>query len=262
MKHPTLSRDAAFRIASERIVAAVQADDAVSVNSLRPQDLVADLSGIVQWWGEEPEMDTAPLDQMTREIRELVDSHDYETADADQTEGRAACALYRALEQADPDAAALNHPGFWRYVGLACTWDLTVWREPRAFSVREAEDGSKEATASFRPYIDGRECVPLRMYLRVKSLGGLRHESLAWAVREGTDFWRSHILRVKAGEHPSIVRAMVKRQADEATRLTTDPLRRFAKDLRRTTTNLVPALLNDDDADALVGELWDRSMLS
>ena len=63
---------------------------------------------------------------------------------------------------------------------------------------------------------------------------------------------------MKAGEHPPLVRAVVRRQANAATRLLTDPLRAFAKELRRTLTNLVPALLTDEAADELVGALWER----
>lgn len=57
------------------------------------------------------------------------------------------------------------------------------------------------------------------------------------------------------------MRAVVRRQADPQTRLLTDPLRAFAKELNRTLTNLVPALLDDDAADRLVGELWQRQLV-
>ena len=263
MKFPMISRSAALRIAAERITSSIQVD-ANGTDPARIDDLSEGLGSTVSWWGEEPELDTVVLEKARREIEALIDGHYPERLDPDQVEGRAACVLYRALEHAGQEAAVLDDPGFWRYVGLAHTWNFAVWREPSAFSPRESADGTREAKESFRPYVDAHiapMCVPLRMYLRVSALGGLQHEPLASAVRGGTDFWRSHILRVKAGEHPPIVRAMVRRQADHETRLATDRLRRFAKDLNRTLTNLVPVLLDDNDADALVGELWQRSSL-
>lgn len=90
------------------------------------------------------------------------------------------------------------------------------------------------------------------------ALGGSEHADLASAVPGGTDLWRSHILRVRIGEHPPLVRAIVRRQSDQGKRLTTNPLREFAKELTRTLTNLVPALLDDGEADDLVAEIWNR----
>ena len=172
-------------------------------------------------------------------------------------EGKAACVLYEAIETCGMDITALDDPGFWCYLSLAHLWNFIVWREETAFS----DDGI--AMQRYRPYMDGRlshECVPSRMYLRVKALGGLEHQDLAWAVRGGTDMWRSHILRVKSGEHPQVVRAVVRRQAKKESRLFTKHLREFAKELTRSFVNIVPALLDDDAADALVGDLWDRQL--
>ncbi len=171
--------------------------------------------------------------------------------------------LYRAVEASGADLAALDDPGFWRYVSLACIWNFATWREP-AFKPKQPELGEEAPTAGgYQQYVDGLNyfnCVATRMYLRVKCLGGLEHGHLASAVDKGTDFWRSHILRVKVGEHPAIVRAMVRRQVDPATRLDTTPLREFAKHINRTLVNLVPAMLDDDAADRLVGESWDRQL--
>ena len=258
MKHPMIVRSAALRIAEARIIASSRP------NHLRIEDLCSDLADVVKWWGEGEDLDIAPLEHAQAQIGELLDREDTEDLDPDQIEGKAACVLFRAINDAGADPVALDDPGFWRYVCLAHIWNLAAWRQPSAFAGKRSAEGAPEAKASLKSYVDGHrphECVPVRMYLRLRALGGLEHGNLAWAVREGTDFWRSHILRVKVGEHPPIVRAMVRRQANDETRLLTDDVRELAKDLNRTLTNLVPALLDEDAAEDLVGELWESRLV-
>ena len=247
---------ATLRIAENRIVVGSRQGGSSWI-----EDLGNDLGDAVKWWGEGDGLDTDILDEARLDIEALLRGDEIVVLDRDQIEGKAACRLYRALMDAQVETVTLDDPGFWRYVALAHVWNLVTWREPAAFAIAHSEDGTLEPKESFRRYVDGhnsRECLPARMYLRVNALGGLEHEQLAWAVRGSTDFWRSHILRVKVGEHPPLVRAVVRRQADAATRLPTDPLRAFAKELNRTLTNLVPALLTDEAADELVGALWER----
>lgn len=212
--------------------------------------------------GEGAEFDPRALDSARTGIERLIEPANPEAAglDPDQIEGRAAILLHRALAEPSVTVPMLDDPGFWRYVALAHLWSFAVWREPKAFDPTAGEDEDGSGREKFRPYVDGKkftECVPARMWLRVNMLGG-REEHLAAAVRGGTDFWRSHILRVRLGEHPAIVRAMVRRQANEATRLSRDPLRGLVKELTRTVNNLVPSLLDDEAADRLVGELWNK----
>lgn len=250
-------RSAALRIAQARIAASSQP------GHLRIHDLSSDLADVVKLWGEGDDLDVSPLEDAQVQIEELLDSGEMQGLDSDQIEGKAACVLFRAITDADTAPAALDDPGFWRYVCLAHIWNFAAWRQPTAFAGRGSAEGAPEAPASLKSYVDGNrphECVPVRMFLRVRALGGLEHADLAWAVREGTDFWRSHILRVKVGEHPPIVRAMVRRQANDETRLLTDDLRELAKDLHRTLTNVVPALLNEDAAEDLVEELWESRL--
>lgn len=254
MKHPMIVRSAALRIAQARIIDSTRPDHS------RVYDLSSDLAEVVNLWGEGDDLDITPLEVAQSQIEELLDRDDMQDLDADQIEGKAACALFGAMTDSGADPAALDDPGFWRYVCLAHVWNFAVWRQPTAFAGSRSTEGSPGTPTSLKSYIDGNrphECVPVRMFLRVRALGGLEHAELASAVRDGTDFWRSHILRVKVGEHPPIVRAMVRRQANDETRLLTDDLRELAKDLNRTLTNVVPALLDEDSAEDLVGELWD-----
>ena len=255
MKYPSILVNDTVRIARARIIARVDHD-----SSDRLEDLTADLTDAVRWWGEGPELDVDPLSEARHKI-EVLARDDMSRSLRDSVEGEAACHLYQALEQLNVETPALDEPGFWAYISLVHAWNFIVWREPNAFTARRRLDGAVDTGEKFKTYIDGRkttECVPARMYLRIRCLGGLEHASLASSVREGTDFWRSHILRIKAGEHPSFVRAIVRRQADDRTRLNTTELRGFAKDLTRTLTNLVPPLLSDEEADDLVHELWNR----
>ena len=222
-------------------------------------DLEADLVGAVKWYGDGPEIDTEPLEECRWKIERLFssDSHilDDQKLDPDQIEGKAAVELWDAVSEAEVSVAALDDPMFWSWVSLASLWNFMVWRERRAFT---PADGSADA---WNQYVDGRkssDSVATRMYLRIAALGGSDFAELAWAVSGGTDFWRSHILRVRVGEHPPLVRAIVRLQSDRGTRLLTDPLREFAKDLNRTLTNLVPSLLSDEEAEDLIRELWNR----
>ena len=258
--YPHLPFGVATRAATERLLE-MHRDGTQALD-----DLESDIAAKVSWVGSGPRIDQDSLLHARATAEALADPHrrvdgSSTTTDQDKVEGEAAVTLYGAVRDSGADTTALDDPGFWRYVGLAHSWNFAAWRETSGFAVKPGENGALVASRTLGNYVDGRrfhECVPLRMYLRVRSLGGASYADLASAVRQGTDFWRSHILRVVAGEHPPIVRAMVKLQADEKTRLNTDPLREFAKQLNRTLVNLAPALFDDDAADALVRELWDR----
>ena len=258
MTHPHVAAGTALRVASRRVTAVER--------HARPgwlDDLEQDLSGEARWVGAGDPLDVDALAAARRQIEAMIDEPRLSRSAADRVEGTAAVVLYSAIGECRADATVLDDPGFWSWVVLTQLWNFAAWREPKAFSPKISEDGSPASKTTLKPYVDGlrfHECVASRMYLRVKCLGGLDHGNLASAVSDGTDFWRSHILRVRAGEHPALVRAMVRRQADDKTRLTRDPLRDFAKEFNRTLTNLVPALLDEDAADELVGELWQRQI--
>lgn len=261
MRRPHIVGSVGVRIAQERVRSMHESASRVL------DDLSGDLEDRVSWPGAGPRIDETPLELARVQIEQLIAAErrldgDSTNCDQDRLEGTAAAVWHRALLASGVDIAALDDPGFWCYAGLAYTWNFAVWRETKGFKLKPDDGGGLSPAKSLRAYVDGsmqRECVPLRMFLRIEALGGPEHAELASAVRAGTDFWASHILRVIAGEHPPIVRAMVRRQADESTRLTTGPLREFAKQLNRTLTNVVPDLLDDDAADELVGSLWRRA---
>lgn len=199
----------------------------------------------MQWVGSGNEVDLGRIAGAAEEISALKAQYDG-IGDRDHVEGLAAKHLYRALvpEDAQPvDVAVLDDPGFWRFLGLQYLWDFIKWREPSVDKQMEYIDGRKSA-----------ECVPTRMYLRVAAVGGLEHADHAERLKEATDFWRSHILRVRTGTAPALTRAIVTRQADE--RLKTDDLRPFARRVNGAWTNVLLNMYDDEEAKRFVDELW------
>ncbi|WP_420446246.1 hypothetical protein [Candidatus Poriferisodalis sp.] len=268
MRYPTLSRNVAVEVAEARIARQRSQLETTGASGDGPAlgDLAADLVGKVGFRGEGEEFPHALLETARRDIETLARPYAPRIRGAlkDPVEGRTALVLHQAISDSGAGYAVLDDPGFWRHMAMAYLWNFAVWREHGTFFPKPSATGEPEVSSAqkFAVYIDGRrfhECVPTRMWLRVNVLGG-QELDLAYKAHGGTDFWRSHILRVKAGEHPGIVRAMARRQADEATRLTTGPLREFAKQLNRTLQNLVPAMLDDEAADLLVEELWERQL--
>ncbi len=268
MRYPTITHNKAVEISEDRIANLRGSLDELGqpTGPLVIESLLCDLDIRTGTSGEGEEFPSQVLEEARREIEGVIDWSESNRSGAhkDVIEGRASLVLHRAISAGKADVEMLDDPGFWRYVALAHLWNFTVWREYRTvFPKPKASGESKESPAGkFLVYIDGRrfpDCVPSRMWLRVNMLGG-QELDLAFKAEGSTDFWRSHILRVKAGEHPGIVRAMARRQAEESTRLATTPLREFAKQLNRTLQNLVPAMLDDEAADALVEELWERQL--
>ena len=196
----------------------------------------------VEWVGEGDEVELDCVRQAA--VMMTADLDDAATdAAKEQREAEAAPLLHDALGVVDVEV--LDDPGFWRYLSLDLFWDFIRWRETKAF-VRE----------NYLKYVDGKsstECVLTRMYLRAAAVGGLAFAEYASVLPRAADFWRSHVLRVRTGTAPSLVRAFVDTQRQH--RLPTDPLRRFAKDLNRTWSNVVLSICHEDETQALVEEI-------
>jgi hypothetical protein len=95
--------------------------------------------------------------------------------------------------------------------------------------------------------------VILRTFLRGQIALEHGQYDLAWAIPKGTDFWRSHIIRVRTGAVPAVSRAFVREQL--ADRMPSGPLRAYARRLNRLRTNVVLEVFDDDDAESLCREL-------
>ena len=216
-------------------------------------DRSADLA-LQLWKGEHPALE--PAVEWVGEGHDVVLNYVTETAamitadlndtatdaEREQREAEAAPWLHDALCAIDVEI--LDDPGFWRYLSLGLFWDFIKWREMKAF-----------ARGNYLRYVDGRlsnECVLTRMYLRAAAVGGSEFAEYASVLPRATDFWRSHVVRVRTGTAPALVRAFVDMQRQH--RLPTDPLRLFAKALNRNWSNIVLSIY-DDEAQALVEEI-------
>ncbi len=170
----------------------------------------------------------------------------------DPTEGRLAIRLHQALDHVDPEV--LDDAGFWRYLGLRYFWEVIRWREPHAFKGPDTSEKAIRYVGAIKPI----ESVLTRMYLRAVALGTSAAQPgdegrLAYALPAATDFWRSHVTRVRTATAPPLVRAFVRRQKHE--RMTTDLLRVFAKAINRTWTNVELSEYDETEAARLLDEL-------
>lgn len=261
----TLSRAQTLKVAWERLHVLDATDGWMT------SDLETDLADHTQRFGS---VAIGELDRFQEELRlarsameALIPPSSFgaTSTDRDKTEGEAARVLYRALDSSTIPEAAYANPGFWRWLTMAYCWNFTVWRESGAFEPEfgASRGGSvrRRRSPAFAEYLDGKlrdRCVAHRLYLRARCLGGERHLHLTDAVREGTDFWQSMILSGIVGEYPFAVQRLVELQSDEATRMTTNELRPFAKDLRRTLYNFELLLLAKAEQRDFIAELWSK----
>jgi hypothetical protein len=198
--------------------------------------------------GSGPELDLEELGAVAARIEQdrKVFAASSEAGDRDLFEGRASGFLHDALR--DVPVQILDDPGFWRYIALEYFWPLTYWREQQTF---DAGDPGK-----YSQYVDGRrttECVVSRMYLRAQAVYDDGDYALAASIPKGTDFWRSHVLRVSVGAVPVVAIEFACQQAQD--RMPTSELRPYARRLNRMATNVVLPLLDASDARALLGGL-------
>lgn len=166
-------------------------------------------------------------------------------ADKEPFEGELAVALFPALDQVPIEV--LDDPGFWRFLAMSRFWWFVEWRESRSVVEGRA-----------LTYIDGRrntESIPLRLYLRAKSVAGSGQIELAQQLERCADFWRSHITRVRTGTAPHVAAAFAAMQRNDETRLATDELRAMARRLNRLWTNVQLTTYEAVDAAAIIKEL-------
>ena len=197
-------------------------------------DKEIDVDQEIEWLGSGERMDLVHLSQLYPESLEHQWTEFCEgnqASDRDLFEGIAAGQLHKTVRNLPTEV--LDDPSFWRYLSIAHFWWLVRWRESGTF---KGGDYSK-----YRKYLDASnpiECVLTRMLLRGQiALRDGDDYSLAATIPRGTDFWRSHILRVRTGTTPTLARAFVERQAEN--RLETTEIRAYAKQLNRVWTNVV-----------------------
>jgi hypothetical protein len=199
----------------------------------------------VEWQGSGLDVDLRPLDRAVKELRDDLERAT-QMPDHEVFEGRLAAEVHAKLTDFNPEV--LDDEGFWRYLAVSRFWWFIAWRE--AGPIRRG---------NLATYVDGHlpaESIPLRLFIRGQSVYDDGDYSRAWALERSADFWRSHVLRVRAGSTPHLTRALVDLQLRH--RMTTDEMRRFARLVNRTWTNVVLYLYDDASSVELVEELYAR----
>ena len=196
------------------------------------------------WVGSGEDVPLKPIAEAAIEISKGM--LEWTDKDRDRFEGKAAPTIFAALT--DVRTEVLDDRGFWRFLSLRFFWDFIAWREEEPFS--------KGNHLKYVSATTNTESVLPRMYLRAQAVGGVHYAGLAAALPKGTDFWRSHVLRVRTGSAPALTRAFAAKQA--GSRLSTDLLRDAARRLNRTWTNVVLHLYNDDEASDLIDTIWNE----
>jgi hypothetical protein len=199
-----------------------------------------------EWVGSGDSIDLSPLAAALAEMRIAFDGRELNSAASapEAFEGRFAGEVHAALR--DLPIEALDDPGFWRYLSLVQFWWFIAERESGAIS-----------RGNVMTYVNGgKECVPFRMFLRAQAIRDGDDYSLAGAIPKSTDFWRSHILRVKTGTAPALARSFVELQLDKA--MVSDDVRPFAKRMNRLWSNIVFHTWSEDDCTELLTHLYEE----
>ena len=195
-----------------------------------------------EWTGMGDDIDLERIFDVAAAIR--AGAREWTDRDRDRFEGKACTKLYDALSAVPTEV--LDDRGFWRYLGLRYFWEFIAWREEGPF-----------ARGNHMKYVDASsstESVLTRMYLRAQAVGGSGHAAIAGALPFATDFWRSHVLRVRTGSVPPVTRGFASKQ--EASRLETNSLRDVARRLNRLWTNIAFYTYDDDAAAVVIEDLW------
>lgn len=226
---------------------AINAARCQTITDSLAKGVTADIAADVVWRGTGESIDFSGLDTALAAMRiELarLGSDPGLTPDKEPFEAELAVASYAFL--AELPIEVLDDPDFWRYLAVSRFWWFIEWRESKPIE-------SGNATT----YTDSRrntEQIPLRLFLRVKSVAAVSGSEFVLGLEKCTDFWRSHVIRVRNGAAPAVATALVAMQSGPD-RLNTTPLRAFARRLNRTWTNTHLALYDRAMAEALISEL-------
>lgn len=193
------------------------------------------------------------IDELSQEISRFLAKPTSESAsDAakEHYEGEIAGLVHIALEPLPYEL--LDDRGFWQYLAIRYFCELIVWRQATV-----KEEGPLENYL----FAQRQDSMPLRMYLRARAV----HEAtgsyaLTSALPKSSDFWKSHILRVRTSRARGLLESFVVMQRDQ--RLSTGPVRRLAKLINRMWSNVVLFEYGRESADVLVAELRDRVLNS
>lgn len=195
-------------------------------------------------------IDIKELEKVAAELERTVQTPEMALAtnrELEKVESEFCGAVHEALYNLPIEV--LDDQRFWRYLAVRYFGEFILWRESNALSGGSI---SKYFVAG-----SGVDSIPLRLFLRgqaIRSSGG--SYNLAKSVQSGTDFWRSHILRVRTGRATNLARSFADMQSKD--RLPTGLLRQLAKRINRMWTNVWLTEYNSAECEELIGELREK----
>jgi len=243
MRYPTLSTNDALAFAS-RVT-----KDPNSANAVAAAAFCAEFAGslttIVS--GDQRPIDLTRLERLAADAEKTTRGPGMATAnprERERVESELCGPVHEALSSFPTEI--LDDPRFWRYLAVRYFGEFIAWRENKALA--EGNIGKYFVAGT------GVESVPLRLFLRGQSIVAPDGSyELAEAVPAGTDFWRSHVLRVKTGRAINLSRSFAQMQSKD--RLKTKPLRKFARLVNRMWANVVLTEYTPGDSAKLLGQL-------
>jgi hypothetical protein len=194
--------------------------------------------------GDGDAADLTDLDKVIDAFRSELESTP--PKDNELFEGRLAAAVYPYFSGIPVEV--LDDPGFWRYLAASRFMWFIRWREADPISngnFKNLVDLSKPA-----------EQIPFRLYLRAKAVDVDGDVAIAGQIPRSTDFWRSHITRVRVSTAPRVARSFAEAKRDDTSgRLTTSRLRAAAKRVNRAWTNVSLDLYDSQEAAEFIAEV-------
>jgi hypothetical protein len=246
MRYPTLStKDAhAFSVQVTK--------DARTANSVAAAAFCAEYAGSLSTIGsaDSKPIDLSAIEQVAKEAEKVARSPEMATAakkERERVESELCGPVHKAL--CNFPIEMLDDQRFWRYLAVRYFGEFIVWRESEALTNGNISTYFTAGT--------GVESLPLRLFLRGQAIISSKGTyELASAVPAGTDFWRSHILRVRTGRAAPLARSFTEMQSQE--RMTTAPLRQLAKLINRMWANVVLTEYGPLESTALIKRLREK----
>jgi hypothetical protein len=137
------------------------------------------------------------------------------------------------------DALTVLEPGFWAYLGWKLA-SIVEWRHPGGQFINFGSN-----------FGNLQESLLGRSYLRGK-IG----QTKEFISVPGSDLWRSHIIRVKAGNSSPISRAILALVRDK--KLPVKDVRILARRINAYRSNVIFELLTVNGAEKAIGLIWDE----
>jgi len=195
------------------------------------------------------QLDPSKIETLAKEISDYLKTPAAQNATDPQREAYESklCGKLHASLRSGP-FEILDDPRFCQYMAVKYFSEFIVWREHNALG-----DGNIGTYL-----VASVESIPLRLFLRASVV----YEStgtydLCTDIPEATDFWRSHILRVRIGRARIMAGALAEMQ--KLNRLPTAVLRRLTPLVNRMWSNVLLSEYDKSEGTKLLKELRSRA---